>query len=90
MNWWKAKYSFQRPNWHAFGHILFLVAESPEQAEYLAREQVAAIEPGATITHFDVTSASDAEQRRHAEKVERRERWIDNVAHGVPNHRGDL
>lgn len=90
MTWWKVKYSFRRPHWWAFGHILYVTADDHTQAEHLARARIADLEPGAEITHLDVTAATAAQQQRHAAKVEAYRQWLTNVAQGVPNQRGDL
>lgn len=90
MTWFKVRYDFKRTNWQAFGHVGFVQAENLDDAHTHARELIAQVEPGATVTSLDVAPSTAAAQQRHAAKVEAHRRWAANVAVGIPNKRSDI
>lgn len=84
---WKALYDFEKPNWKSFGRVLFVEADTAEDAKSAAWIAAAEAEPDARITRLDLTRSSEAVRRAYQLKVEAMELWKTNVAHGIPNSR---
>jgi hypothetical protein len=87
---WKITYSFRRPNWHAFGRVLFLEADSEPLARAAGAVAAAAAEPGSELTELLVAPCSDRQRAVLEARLEACRRWTANVAAGLPNRRADL
>lgn len=84
---WKALYDFSTPTWQSYERVLFVEADTLEQAQTLAGIAAAEAEPQATITRVDVTASSASARTAYQLKVEAMELWKQNTARGIPNPR---
>lgn len=82
---WKVLYDFRRPNWKAYGHVLFVEAESEGEALVGGRHAAQEAEPDATMERVDVFSATTQQRDRHNRLRVAQAVWKANTAAGLPN-----
>ncbi len=86
----KALYDFDRPNWHAYGHVLFVEAEAIQARDTALAAIHQVIAADAVVTRLDLSEATTQQRHRHNSLVDRQVLWLRNVANGIPNTRGIL
>lgn len=85
-----AKYDFRVPVWVSFGNIVFVEADSDEQALPISMVAASAKHPGGAIDNLVVRRSGEAERDRYNARVRAYEAWLDHVRRGVPNGRGTI
>ncbi len=88
---YKALYDFDRPNWHAYGHVLFIEVANRTQARDAALGAIRrVIAADAVVRRLDLSEANAQQRSRHDALVERQALWLRNISKGIPNTRGIL
>lgn len=82
---WKVLYDFRKPNWIAYGHVLFVEADTEAEACAVGHQAAQEAEPEADVVRVDVAPSNVQQRDRHALKVAAHALWKRNAAAGLPN-----
>lgn len=85
MSSWRVVYDFRKPNWVAYGHVLFVEAESQADADVTARNTAQQAEPDGTLIRVEVRPATPEQVARHQRLRAAQALWKANAAAGRPN-----